>query len=104
MNKITHKELAKVNASTVFGTKYCSAAPAIIKPQENNKPFAGTARLDSSANLVGACPSLANPNNIRLVENTPLFIDDITEDKTTKFIITAAAPIPACRNNVTNGL
>ena len=76
----------------------------MINPQENNKPFAGTARLDNSASFSGACPSLAKPNNIRLVENTPLFIEDMTEESTTKFIIIAAPPIPACINKVTNGL
>src|SRR3990167_1666599 len=104
MNRITHNELANVKASTVFGTKYCSAAPAMIKAHEKNKPFAGTARFDRRARLCGACPSLAKPNNIRDVENTPLFIEDITEESTTKFIMMAEVGIPACKNSETNGL
>src|SRR5690554_643613 len=104
INRITHSELARVKASTVFGTKYCKAAPAIINRQENSSPLAGTARFDKVARACGACRPRARPNSIRLVENTPLFIEDITEDNTTRFIIIAEVGIPACRNNDTNGL
>ena len=88
----------------VLGTKYCNAAPAIINRQENTKPLAGTARLDNRANACGACPPRDKPNSIRLVENTPLFMEEVTEESTTRFIIIAEVGIPACKNNSTNGL
>src|SRR5690606_1697207 len=104
INKITHSDVAKVKASRVFGTKYCKAAPAIIKAHENIKPLAGTERFDRCDKAAGACWPRANPKSIRLVENTPLFMEDMTDDKTTRFMMIAAAPIPACMNKLTKGL
>ena len=66
--------------------------------------FEGTADL-TIYQIILVCLSVDKPNSIRLVENTPLFIDDITEDNTTKFIIIAVAEaIPACEKMFTNGL
>ena len=75
-----------------------------IQIDEKIKAFAGTADFDNLPNSFGACSSVDKPNNIRLVENTPLFIDDITDYNTTKFMIIAAEAIPACEKIFTNGL
>ncbi|SSU38904.1 Uncharacterised protein [Acinetobacter baumannii] len=75
-----------------------------MKVQEKIKPFEGTARFDKRPNAPGACPSFDKPNSIRLVEKTPLFIEDMTEDSTTKFMMIAETGIPAFKNNSTNGL
>ena len=96
--------VAKVKASTVFGTKYCNAAPPNKHTVEKYKALAGTARVFNLPKIFGPCSSRDKPNNIRLVENTPLFIDDMTDDNTTKFIIIAAAAIPAWLNKFTNAL
>ena len=45
INKIVESVVAKVNASTVFGTKYCNAAPSSKHTAEKYNAFAGTARL-----------------------------------------------------------
>src|SRR5690606_5556141 len=95
INRIVDKVVAKVNARTVFGTKYCSAAPNNKHTAEKYKALAGTARRFRRPKATGACFSRDRPNSIRLVENTPLFIDDITEDNTTRFMIIAAAAMPA---------
>src|SRR5690606_3034002 len=95
INKIVDRVVAKVNASTVFGTKYCKAAPNNRHTAEKYRALAGTARLFKRPNDFGACCSRDKPNNIRLVENTPLFMEDMTEDNTTKFMIIAAAAMPA---------
>src|SRR5699024_3653444 len=104
MNRIVESVVAKVKASTVFGTKYCSAAPKSKQTAEKYKAFAGTARLFKRPNAFGPCSSRDRPNSIRLVENTPLFMDDMTDDNTTRFMIIAAAAIPAWLNRFTNGL
>ncbi|VAU68973.1 Uncharacterised protein [Klebsiella pneumoniae] len=72
--------------------------------QEKVSPFAGTARLDSLANALGATPSCARPNSIRLVEKTPLFAEEAAEVSTTKLIRLAAAGSPTSTNSSTNGL
>ncbi|MNP82527.1 hypothetical protein D3C76_1811920 [compost metagenome] len=54
IKRITQSELAKVNASIVFGTKYCNTAPPIMKIHEKIKPFEGTARFDKRPNALGA--------------------------------------------------
>lgn len=103
INKIVDSVVAKVKASTVFGTKYCNAAPNSKQTAEKYNAFAGTAREFKRPNAFGPCSSRDKPNNIREVENTPLFIDDMTDDNTTKFIIIAAAAIPAWLNKFTKG-
>ncbi|MNC53856.1 hypothetical protein D3C75_1033010 [compost metagenome] len=53
INKIVDSVVAKVNASTVFGTKYCNAAPPNRHTPEKYKAFAGTARLFNRPNALG---------------------------------------------------
>ena len=103
INKIVDSVVARVKARTVSGTKYCKAAPSNKHTDEKYKALAGTARLFKRAKFCGACCSRDKPNSIRDVENTPLFMDDMTEDNTTKFIIIAAAAIPAWLNKFTKG-
>ena len=95
INRMVDSVVAKVNASTVFGTKYCNAAPSNKQTAEKYNAFAGTECLFKWPNALGPCSSRDKPNSMRDVENTPLFIEDITEDSTTKFIIIAAAAMPA---------
>lgn len=47
MKRIVESVVASVNASTVFGTKYCNAAPNNKHAAEKYNAFAGTARLFS---------------------------------------------------------
>src|SRR5690606_2479887 len=93
-----------VNAEITLGLTYSITTPPSRQMQEKVRPVAGTARLDSLPKLFGAAPSCARPNNIRLVENTPLFADDAAEVSTTKLIMLAAAGKPTRINSSTNGL
>ena len=95
INRMVESVVANVKAFTVSGTKYCNAAPNSRHTAEKYNALAGTARLFKRPKALGPCCSRDRPNSIRLVENTPLFIDDITEDSTTRFMIIAAAAIPA---------
>ncbi|MNC36564.1 hypothetical protein D3C75_850900 [compost metagenome] len=60
--------------------------------------------MDRWANDLGASPSCARPNSIRLVENTPLLAEEAAEVSTTKLITLAAAGRPISTNSSTNGL
>lgn len=51
--------------------------------QENLRPFIGIECLDKFPKKAGALLSLAKPYNIRLLENTPLFVDDAADVITT---------------------
>ena len=110
MNKIVDSVVANANAVTsslvpvLSLYKYCTNAPKKIQIDEKINAFAGTNALDNFPNNLGACLSVDRPNNIRLVENTPLFIEDITDESTTRFIIIAADAMPACEKIFTNGL
>lgn len=52
MKRIVESVVASVNASTVFGTKYCNAAPNNKHAAEKYNAFAGTARLFSLPKLL----------------------------------------------------
>ncbi|CAK6470911.1 hypothetical protein PSEG_05566 [Pseudomonas sp. Nvir] len=93
-----------VNAAITLGLTISMTTPPSRHMQEKVKPFAGTARFDSLANIFGAWPSCARPNNIRLVENTPLLAEEAAEVSTTKLIRLAAAGRPTSTNSSTNGL
>src|SRR5690606_8888512 len=95
INRIVDKVVAKVKARTVSGTKYCSAAPSNKHTAEKYKALAGTARRFRRPKAIGACSSRDRPSSIRLVENTPMISDDITEDNTARFMMIAAAAMPA---------
>ncbi|MNP42027.1 hypothetical protein D3C76_1357620 [compost metagenome] len=93
-----------VNAQITLGLTYSITTPPSRQMQEKVSPFAGTARLDSLANALGATPSCARPKSIRLVENTPLFAEEAADVSTTKLIRLAAAGRPTRTNSSTNGL
>lgn len=85
------------------GIKIKSAAPANIQNPEINNPRNGILVLDSIFSWFGACLFVAKPNNIRLVENTPLLAEEKADVNTTKLIIAAAAGNPASEKALQRG-
>lgn len=63
MNRIADTVVIMVNAPITLGFTYSITTPPNRQIQEKVKPFAGTARLDSLANALGATPSCAVPNS-----------------------------------------
>ena len=104
INRIAESVDKRVNTPITLGMKNNNAAPLNMHMPDNRRPCNGILNVDSLPNARGAEFSLASPNSILLVENTPLFADERAEVSTTKLTIAAAAGKPARENSPTKGL
>ena len=95
---------SKVNTAITLGIINSSAAPQNMHSPDSKRPRSGILSDESLPSARGAAFSLAKPNNMRLVEKTPLFAEDKAEVNTTKLTTAAAAGKPAREKSPTNGL
>ena len=95
---------SSVKTPITLGTMNSNAAPLNIQNPDSNRPCIGILSADSFPSDCGAAFSLARPNSIRLVENTPLFAEESADVSTTKLTTAAAAGKPASEKRPTKGL
>lgn len=95
---------SRVNTAITLGIIKSRAAPQNIHNPDSRSPRSGILSDESFPRARGAEFSLARPNNIRLVEKTPLFAEERADVSTTKFTTAAAAGKPAREKSPTNGL